>query len=71
MLARVPAHALMHVSHPLAAKPTLSLAERTRLPFVLLELPQTAAYLLTLFDLAGQRPKVAFRTRSNDSVRAA
>lgn len=71
VLARVPAHALMHVSHPLALQPAVSLAELAQQPFVLLDLPQTSAYLLTLFDIAGQRPKVAFRTRSYDSVRAA
>ncbi|MER9883964.1 LysR family transcriptional regulator [Mesorhizobium sp. M0118] len=70
-LARVPAHALMHVGSPLAKKPAVSLIELVQLPFVLLDLPQTSAYLLTLFDTAGQRPKVAFRTRSYDTVRAA
>ncbi|MGH6861844.1 MAG: LysR substrate-binding domain-containing protein, partial [Phyllobacterium sp.] len=71
VLARVPAHALMHVGNPLSKQPAVSLTELTQLPFVLLDLPQTSAYLLTLFDIAGQRPKVSFRTRSYDSVRAA
>jgi DNA-binding transcriptional LysR family regulator len=71
VLARVPAHALMHVSHPLTSKPAVSLAELVQPPFVLLDLPQPSAYLLTLFDITGQRPKVAFRRRSCDSVRAA
>ena len=71
VLARVPAHALMHKSDPLAERPVVSLSDLVRKPFVLLDLPQTSAYLLTLFDIAGQRPKVAFRTRSYDSVRAA
>lgn len=71
VLARVPAHAIMHKSDPLAEEPAVSLNDLVRNPFVLLDLPQTSAYLLTLFDIAGQRPKVAFRTRSYDSVRAA
>lgn len=72
VLARVPPHALMHVSDPLAHQTAVSLADLVQKPFVLLDLPQTSAYLLTLFDIAiGQRPKVAFRTRSYDTVRAA
>ncbi|WP_170117161.1 LysR family transcriptional regulator [Phyllobacterium sophorae] len=71
VVARVPAHALLHVDTSLAKQPAVSLTDLARLPFVLLDLPQTSAYLLTLFDIAGQRPKVAFRTRSYDSVRSA
>lgn len=70
-LARVPAHVIMHRSDPLADQSAVSLSDLVRKPFVLLDLPQTSAYLLTLFDIAGQRPKVAFRTRSYDAVRAA
>jgi DNA-binding transcriptional LysR family regulator len=44
------------------------LAER---PLILLDLPETRAYLLTLFDFAARRPKVALRTRSYETVRAA
>lgn len=71
VIARVPAHALMHVDDPLSKQPAVHLNELAQRPFVLLDLPQTSAYLLTLFDIVGQRPKIAFRTRSYDSVRAA
>jgi DNA-binding transcriptional LysR family regulator len=70
-LAHVPAHALLNVDDPLAQKERLSLEELVTRPLVLLDLPQTSGYLVTLFDLAGQRPKISFRTRGYDTVRAA
>ncbi len=70
-LAHVPAHALLHVDDTLARKEFLSLAELVTRPLVLLDLPQTSGYLVTLFDLAGQRPQISFRTRGYDTVRAA
>ena len=70
-LANVPAHALLHVDDPLAQKECLNLAELVTRPLVLLDLPQTSGYLVTLFDLAGQRPQISFRTRGYDTVRAA
>ncbi|RWQ87258.1 MAG: LysR family transcriptional regulator [Mesorhizobium sp.] len=71
VLAQIPAHALLHIDSALAKQPAVSLTQLAQLPLVLLDLPQTSAYLLTLFDIAGQRPKVAFRTRSYESVRSA
>jgi len=70
-LARVPAHVLMHVDDPLAREDALHLSDLVDRPFVLLDLPQTSAYLLTLLDIAGKRPRIAFKTRSYDAVRAA
>lgn len=71
VIAQVPPHALMHADDPLSGQEAVNLVELAQRPFVLLDLPQTSAYLLTLFDIIGQRPKFAFRTRSYDSVRAA
>jgi DNA-binding transcriptional LysR family regulator len=70
-LAQVPPHALLSADDPLAAKPAVSLAELAERPLVLLDLPQTSSYLTSLFDAAGVRPRVAFRTRNYDTVRAA
>jgi DNA-binding transcriptional LysR family regulator len=70
-IASVPAHALLNRADPLAQKTAVSIAELVQRPFVLLDLPQSSAWLLALFDLAGHRPRVAFRTKSYDSVRAA
>lgn len=70
-LARIPAHALLPAEDPLARQPAVSLVELVRRPLVLLDLPQTSGYLITLFDIAGARPRISFRTRSYDTVRAA
>lgn len=70
-LAQVPPHALLSVDDPLAAEPAVSLKALAARPLVLLDLPQTSSYLTSLFEAAGVRPRVAFRTRSYDTVRAA
>ena len=44
------------------------LAER---PLILLDLPETRTYLLTLFDIATRKPQVGLRTRSYETVRVA
>lgn len=40
-------------------------------PLILLDLPETRTYLLTLFDFAARRSKVALRTWSYETVHAA
>lgn len=70
-LALVPPHALLPAEDPLARQSAVSLAELAARPLVLLDLPQTSSYLTSLFDAAGVRPRVAFRTRNYDTVRAA
>jgi DNA-binding transcriptional LysR family regulator len=68
---RFPAHALLRRDDPLARQSTVSMQELAERPLILLDLPETRAYLLTLFDFAARRPKVALRTRSYETVRAA
>jgi len=70
-ICKVPAHALLHADDPLAARDAVWLAEIATRPFVLLDMPQTATYLLTLFDILAKRPEVRFRTRSYETVRSA
>ncbi len=42
----------------------------TERPLILLDMPETCTYLLTLFDFAARRPEVALRTRSYETIRA-
>lgn len=70
-ICKVPAHAVLHVDDPLAAKDAVWLSEIATRPFVLLDMPQTATYLLTLFDILAKRPDVRFHTRSYETVRSA
>lgn len=68
---RFPAHALLRRDDPLARQDSVSMQELAERPLILLDLPETRTYLLTLFDFAARRPKVALRTRSYETVRAA
>ncbi|TDT99244.1 DNA-binding transcriptional LysR family regulator [Azorhizobium sp. AG788] len=70
-ICKVPAHVLMRADDPLArldAVPLAALAER---PHILLDLPQTGAYLTSIVDMSGLGRRISFRTRSYDTVRAA
>ncbi|MGO7860141.1 LysR substrate-binding domain-containing protein [Rhizobium leguminosarum] len=70
-ICKVPAHAVLHTDDPLAGEKAVWLSDISSRPFVLLDMPQTATYLLTLFDILAQRPKVGFHTRSYETVRSA
>ncbi|KGT73216.1 transcriptional regulator [Bradyrhizobium japonicum] len=66
---KMPAHALLSRSDPLANQSVVSIAELATRPLVLLDLPQTAPYLLTLFDVLAAQPKIGLRTRNYDTIR--
>jgi DNA-binding transcriptional LysR family regulator len=68
---RFPAHALLRRDDPLARQDSVTMQDLAERPLILLDLPETRTYLLTLFDFAARRPKVALRTRSYETVRAA
>lgn len=70
-ICKVPPHALIHADDPLCERDGVRLADLATQPLVLLDLPQTATYLLTLFDILAKRPEVRFRTRSYETVRSA
>ena len=53
------------------SRDAVRLSDLATQPLVLLDLPQTATYLLTLFDILAKRPEVRFRTRSYETVRSA
>ena len=70
-ICRVPAHVLVSVDHPLAGATALAIAELEPYPLVLLDLPLTVGYLLSLFDVHGVKPTIGFRSRSYETVRSA
>ena len=70
-ICRIPAHVLVSRDTDLAYKKCVSLREVAEQPIVLLDHPQTSTYLLTLFDFVGVKPRVGFRTKSYETVRAA
>jgi DNA-binding transcriptional LysR family regulator len=71
IICELPTHAALPPDHPLAMRNSVSLAELVDYPFILLDLPETSVYLLTLFDMIARRPRVALRTTSYETVRTA
>jgi len=70
-ICRMPAHLLMRADDPLAEKVVVSLEDFVDHPMILLDLPQTATYFSTIFEMTGRSRRIAFRTRSYETVRAA
>mgnify|MGYP001199892637 CR=1 FL=1 len=69
-LAELSSYVLLAASHPLAARPSLRLAELADEPFVMLDLPLTRQYFLSLFDRAGTAPRIAAETSSPEALRS-
>lgn len=70
-ICKFPAHAVLHRDDPLAKLHSISMEKLADRPLILLDLPETRTYLVTLFDFAARRPKIGLRTRSYETVRAA
>lgn len=68
-LASLQPYALLPGAHPLAASDRVSLADLSQQPFVLLDLPTSRDYFLSLFEARGLRPPVAWRCASVEMVR--
>ena len=62
-LAELPPYALVAETHPLADRPSVALAELQDHPMVLLDLPLSSDYFLSLFTQSGTRPRIAERSR--------
>lgn len=67
----IPPHVLLNTEDTLAKRKIVSMEELATRPLVLLDLPETSTYLLTLFDAFAMRPRISFHTRSYETVRAA
>ena len=63
-------HAVLATDHPLAARGTVSLAELSAEPFVLLDLPDSNEYFLSLLADAGVSPEIRYRTKNYEAVRS-
>lgn len=62
-LASLPPYAVLPADHVLAARSSVSPADLAEHPMVLLDLPLSADYFLSLFARAGVKPQIAERTR--------
>ncbi|GAA1574433.1 HTH-type transcriptional regulator HdfR [Leucobacter aridicollis] len=63
-------HAVLSTDHPLASRASVSLAELSSEPFVLLDLPDSNDYFLSLLATAGVSPEVRYRTKNYEAVRS-
>ncbi len=62
-LATLPPYVLMSPQHPLVGRKTVSLEDLAPHPLVLLDLPYSREYFLSIFHAAGLRPKIGERTQ--------
>ena len=69
-LVRLPPFALFSAGHEHASKDEIGIADLAGLPMVLLDLPISADYFLSLFEAAGERPRIAERTRDMAVMRS-
>jgi DNA-binding transcriptional LysR family regulator len=68
-LVRLPPHVLLGENHPLAERPFVSLQELAEQDFLLLDLPLSSDYFLSLFRVAGVEPRIRYRSTSLEVVR--
>jgi DNA-binding transcriptional LysR family regulator len=68
-LASLPAHIVVSDSHPLATRASVTLAELADEPLVLLDLPISREYFLSLFMSEGLSPRIHSRSVHQEVVR--
>ena len=69
-LIELPPYALLSDTHPLAHLPSVSPVDLEKHAMVLLDLPHSAEYFLSLFDKSGVRPKIVERTKDMAVLRS-
>jgi DNA-binding transcriptional LysR family regulator len=68
-LAELPPYAILPAGHVFAERTEVGLDELAGEPFILLDLPFSRDYFLTLFRMAGVEPRISFRSRSYELIR--
>lgn len=69
-LAQLPPHVVVSELHPLSQQLAVTLEELAPQPMVLLDLPMSREYFLSLYAKAGLEPNVVARSRSEEVVRS-
>ncbi|MGB3387358.1 MAG: LysR family transcriptional regulator [Pseudaminobacter sp.] len=69
-LAQIPTYVLLSVGHPLAQRASLSLQELADEPFILLDLPLSRQYFLSMFERAGVAPRIVAETPGPGTLRS-
>lgn len=69
-LITLPPYAVLPADHPLARQSSVSPADLASLPMILLDLPFSTDYFLSVFTRAGLRPRIVERTRDMGVMRS-
>lgn len=69
VMAELPPRAILPIDHRLAGRRAVSLRELVDEPMILLDLPHSREYFLSLFRAYNLEPRIVHRTRSYDMVR--
>jgi DNA-binding transcriptional LysR family regulator len=68
-LTELPPYLLVSSQHPLAKRDTISLKEIASEPFILLDLPHSRDYFMSLFTTCGVLPLVVYKSKSYELIR--
>ena len=69
-LFHVPPHAILAESDPLAQSQSVTVHDLAERPLILLDMPDSAQYIIGLITRAGYQPQVRFRTTSTELIRS-
>ena len=69
-LAELPSYILLAADHPLAGESSIALATLAKEPFILLDMPLTREYFLSLFAREGLEPRILTRSQFPETVRS-
>lgn len=69
-LFRAPPYALIAADDPLAQRASVGLEDLAGLPMIMLDLPRTREYFMSMFEQVGLKANIAHTTRSAEIVRA-
>lgn len=69
-LARLPSYVLLAADHPLATRPAIDLADLADEPFILLDLPLSRQYFLSIFDRHGIKPRIVAESADTSMLRS-
>lgn len=69
-LAKLPTYILLSRSHPLSGRRSLKLSDLGDTPFVMLDMPLSREYFLSIFQREGLVPAIAARSEFSDTVRS-
>lgn len=69
-LAQMPTYVLLPADHPRAKEPSIPLASMIEEPFILLDLPLSREYFLSMFERQNLTPKIVARSEYPEMVRS-